>query len=397
MNPSPDPNRSHDAAKAWCVLLVLSGCVLLFAFKTRECFVDDAYIGFQYVDNLTAGQGFVFHAGDKPIEGTTNIGWLLLLGPLTTLAPPAVAAKLLGLALVMFVLTLLVAVGRVFAMKEMWHGRPRPCCPSDTAESGCATGDSFVLAVVPAVLLTASFDFVYFSTAGMETALLAAILMTVCCTALFRPTSLWLPTLVAAASLVHPEAALVYPIYVLLRWPRANDDRRRLIVGALLWSAILGLIMAARWGYFGDVVPNTFHSKPSNLQLTIQNIYGFLMVSNCCGRKAFDKSFREMVAKLYPDDAFKALPRRHPIYTGKVGQPLGEVRYRKILADELKSRGTTRPPLEAVVVKGRTVLVYSKYDWCCGLEKDNPYSSRGYVEADALKLAMNIVLYAISY
>ena len=124
---------------------------------------------------------------------------------------------------------------------------------------------------------------------------------------------------------------------------------------------------------------------------------GFLIADACCGRKAFDKSFRELIGKLYPNRPLELLPANHPIYTGRVGTPLGEVRYRRILADELKTRGTTRPPLEAVSIKGRTVILYSKYDWSCALEGDNPYSCRGYVDADARKLALNIFLYAISY
>ena len=124
---------------------------------------------------------------------------------------------------------------------------------------------------------------------------------------------------------------------------------------------------------------------------------GFLMAEACCGRRAFDKSFRAMVRKLYPQEPMKELPARHPIYTGQVGVPLGEVRYRRILADELKSRGTTRPPLEAVTVKGRTAVLYSKHDWSCAVEGDNPYSCRGYADADGKKLALNLFLYAISY
>lgn len=261
MSQSTDTNRAGDAMKAWCVLMVLSGCALLFSLKTSDCFVDDAFIGFQYIDNLTAGHGFVFNAGDRPIEGVTNIGWLLTIAALTGLGPPAVIAKLLGLGLVILVLSLLVAIGRVFALKDAKHN------------------DSFAMAVVPAVFLTGSFDFIYFSTAGMETALLASLLTACCCIALFRPASFWLPAIIAAAALAHPEAAIVFPIYVLIRRPWTND-RRRLIGGCLLWVAILAAITATRWIYFGDLVPNTFHSKPGNLQLAVQNAYGFLMGNN---------------------------------------------------------------------------------------------------------------------
>ena len=124
---------------------------------------------------------------------------------------------------------------------------------------------------------------------------------------------------------------------------------------------------------------------------------GCLVVDACCGRAAFDKSFREMVQQLYPQHPLQALPANHPIYTGEVGLPLGELRYRRILADELKSRGTTRPPIEAVTIGGRTLILYSKYDYSCAVEGDNPYSCRGYADAGGKKLAINIFLYAISY
>jgi len=124
---------------------------------------------------------------------------------------------------------------------------------------------------------------------------------------------------------------------------------------------------------------------------------GCLIADACCGKAAFDKSFRETVAKLYPDKPFQPLGASHPIYTGEIGLPLGEVRYRRILADELKARGTKTPPVEAVTVNGRTVILYSKYDFTCALEGDNPYSCRGYVDEDGRKIALNVFLYAIGY
>ena len=124
---------------------------------------------------------------------------------------------------------------------------------------------------------------------------------------------------------------------------------------------------------------------------------GFLLADACCGKEAFDKSFRQMARQLFPEAELKPLPPDHPLYDPKMGLPLGELRYRQVLADELKSRGTTQPPLEAVTLEGRTAILYSKYDFCCGLEGDNPYSCRGYVDADAQKLAINLILYAVSY
>ncbi len=124
---------------------------------------------------------------------------------------------------------------------------------------------------------------------------------------------------------------------------------------------------------------------------------GTLIADACCGRKAFDKSFREMVAKLFPDEAFERLPRDHAIFNGNAGVALGELKFRRLLAKELKKRGTSHPSIEAVKLKGRPAILYSKYDFSCALEGDKPYSSRGYVDADGRKLALNLFLYAITY
>jgi len=151
-----------------------------------------------------------------------------------------------------------------------------------------------------------------------------------------------------------------------------------------------------------------FSFKLSAAEIEALRLYlqrgGFLFADACCGREAFDKSFRRMVGELFAGRGLKPLPGDHPIYTGEVGAALGELRYRRILAEELKSRAVSipppksaPPPIEAVVIDGRTVIMYSKYDFSCGLEGDNPYSSRGYVDADARKLAMNVVLYGIGY
>lgn len=130
---------------------------------------------------------------------------------------------------------------------------------------------------------------------------------------------------------------------------------------------------------------------------------GTLMAEACCGRKRFDAAFRKMVKRLFPRNGLTPLPADHPIYSGKVGIPLGELKYRRILAEDLKKagvrswRGTTRPPLESVTLDGRDAILYSKYDYSCALEGDKPYSCRGYVDSDGKKLALDLFLYAISY
>jgi hypothetical protein len=75
-----------------------------------------------------------------------------------------------------------------------------------------------------------------------------------------------------------------------------------------------------------------------------------------------------------------------------------EVR-RWILTDELRRPAVPPMEIEAVTVEGCTVLRYSRYgyDWTCAPQCDNPYSCRGWAEADAGKPAVNLFLYATSY
>ncbi|MBN1554536.1 MAG: DUF4159 domain-containing protein [Phycisphaerae bacterium] len=124
---------------------------------------------------------------------------------------------------------------------------------------------------------------------------------------------------------------------------------------------------------------------------------GFLLVNNGCGRDAFRESFRAFAKKLFPDHPLKPIPNDHPIYTGQTGVHLGEVLYRPYLAKQKNARGTTRPPLEQIILDGKTAVLYSPYDFGCALEGVKPYASRGYLQDSGRRLAMAMFLFAISY
>lgn len=124
---------------------------------------------------------------------------------------------------------------------------------------------------------------------------------------------------------------------------------------------------------------------------------GLLVAESCCGRPAFDTSFRELAGKLLTGQPMTPLPVDHPIYTGKGTLPLGPMQLRPALTLEMGKPAMDRAPLEAGTVNGRTAVLYSPLDWSCGFEGDKPYACRGYVDADAKKLGVNILLYAISY
>ncbi|HIE97145.1 MAG TPA: DUF4159 domain-containing protein [Fuerstia sp.] len=62
----------------------------------------------------------------------------------------------------------------------------------------------------------------------------------------------------------------------------------------------------------------------------------------------------------------------------------------------MRSRTEKGPPvLEGVEIDGRYAVVYSRYDISCALENQASLACDGYVEEDAMKLAINIVLYSM--
>ncbi|MEW6253432.1 MAG: hypothetical protein AB1716_22545, partial [Planctomycetota bacterium] len=69
--------------------------VALLTVLMRGNFLDDAWIGLRCIENLRAGHGFVFNAGER-VEAVTNIGWLLLLAPFTYVLPATVVVKVAG-------------------------------------------------------------------------------------------------------------------------------------------------------------------------------------------------------------------------------------------------------------------------------------------------------------
>ena len=53
------------------------------------------------------------------------------------------------------------------------------------------------------------------------------------------------------------------------------------------------------------------------------------------------------------------------------------------------------PILEGIEIEGRYAVIYSRYDISCALEHQASLSCDGYIEADAAKIAINVVLYSM--
>ena len=121
---------------------------------------------------------------------------------------------------------------------------------------------------------------------------------------------------------------------------------------------------------------------------------GFLFAEACCGREAFAKSFQRLMGRLFPEQSMSPIAADHPVRLGRFGYPLDRVAYRPTLAKERPN--LTEPELAGLDLDGRTAVIFSRWGIGCGLEDHQCFSCRGVAPADARKIAVNIVLYALT-
>jgi len=122
---------------------------------------------------------------------------------------------------------------------------------------------------------------------------------------------------------------------------------------------------------------------------------GFLLADACCGRRAFDAAFRREMRRVLPEHPLAPIPAEHPIYS--VHHRIGQVN----TSQAAVAQGTRQNPgpaaLEGIALGGELAVVYSPLDLGCGWElKPHPYGI-GYESRDAIRLGVNIVVYAVTH
>ena len=116
---------------------------------------------------------------------------------------------------------------------------------------------------------------------------------------------------------------------------------------------------------------------------------GTLFADAACGSATFDVTFRRFVAELLPNNKLEPIPRNDELYTTKVGFDLADSQYTKAAGG-----GRDFPQLEGVKINGHWVIIYSKNDIGCALERHTGIDCKGYTYESALKIAGNIVIYS---
>ncbi len=119
---------------------------------------------------------------------------------------------------------------------------------------------------------------------------------------------------------------------------------------------------------------------------------GFLFGDPACGRKEFDKGFRKFIARVFPGRKLEKIPLDHSIYT--IGYDVRKVDFRPTVRSSLPD--LSEPELEGVKVGDRYGVVYSRFNFSCGLDGMPAPVCWGYAPEDSVKIAVNIILYALN-
>lgn len=130
-----------------------------------------------------------------------------------------------------------------------------------------------------------------------------------------------------------------------------------------------------------------------NLKKYLEN-GGFLFAEACCGRKGFDRAFREQIRVAMPGNPLKPIPLDNPIF--KMPNEIKLCGITPALTGQIGGKNAMPPRLEGIEVNGRYVVVYSPIGMAGGWEMSQSPYAFGYNEQSSLQLGQNILMYAIT-
>jgi hypothetical protein len=129
---------------------------------------------------------------------------------------------------------------------------------------------------------------------------------------------------------------------------------------------------------------------------------GFLFADAICANQAFADALRQELKQMYPDTQFTRVPASHPLFTTEFhGFSLPSVTLRdpqiRTEEDPLTAKLVRAAPLlESLEIDGRIAVILSPFDLSCALEKGASLDCKGYIPADAARIGVNVLLYALS-
>jgi len=247
---------------------ILLGCVVLAALRfaffaaNDEYATDDAWISFRIARNLVEHSALTYDLARPPVEGMTNLLWTLLSATWIAAFPridPIFFAQIIG------GISHLATVALAGTLAAAWAG-----------ELG---GDPRLAAAAAGGLLAASGSMAFYAASGLETALDGLLFLWAVREIrkeILGTASRFAGLALALSACSRPEGVLAGMLLCgWLFWARpARSSALRVAVPFLL---AVGALEAFRLGYYGDLVPNTFHAKSGILGEGFATLRDFLL------------------------------------------------------------------------------------------------------------------------
>lgn len=199
---------------------------------------DDAYISFRYARHLAEGAGLAFNPLEAtPVEGYSNLLWVLWLA----------VGEFAGLAATQLAPWTSLACGAALIALVARH-----------AEESLGAAEAWAAALFLGTLSPLGL----WATGGLET-MAFALAFFLLLAALERGASLaaWAPALIAVELLRNDGFLWAGALLVSVLVFGERERRATALRGLGLLALVFGAHTLARWGYHGDVVPNTARVK----------------------------------------------------------------------------------------------------------------------------------------
>ena len=138
----------------------------------------------------------------------------------------------------------------------------------------------------------------------------------------------------------------------------------------------------------------TFTLKPEEI-IALRNYLnsgGLLIAEACCGRKAFDVAFRKAMTEVLPGTSFNALRQGHSLF--KIPNDITNLKITPALQKTYNNAPAIAPNILTMETSGHTAVIYSPIGMAGAWELSPNKYCGSYLEDDAIRLGVNILIYA---
>jgi len=256
------------------ILIAFCAISLTIAFPFFGWTTDDSFITFRFAENLASGNGIVFNAGD-PVEGYSNPLWMFLLAIVSKLGINIIiASKTIGFLCWIFTIWTADRILMQTTRKPVFRFSLAILLATQPALALYAVSGMETLLYTSILILYTKLAYEYFQNTRSSAGPLAVALLA----ALTRPDGI-------LYSVLFVSLLILRRLYYLKKRNNINsgfpgepqkDDFRNVVI---LFTVLL-LIVAARYQYFGDLLPNTYYAKPhSSFSQNNSPWYGYVLAS----------------------------------------------------------------------------------------------------------------------